>query len=164
MTTNNDNNTKSIRPIVDHSLRQFAKKRVVVYARVSRTGELKHESIEAQKRNLTSDIEKHPSWVFAGYYVDEGVTGTRLNRPEFNRMMDDARAGKLDIILTKTVSRFGRNMSAVLKVLQELKEMDVIVIFDNEHISTADNDSLIRLQYSSIMAEREAKQNSDNKK
>ena len=158
------NNNKSMRPIMNHSLRQFAKKRVAVYARVSRTGEWKHESIEAQKRNLAADIEKHPGWTFAGYYVDEGVTGTKLNRPEFNRMMDDARAGKLDIILTKTVSRFGRNMAAVLKVLQELKEMDIIVIFDNENISTADKDSLIRLQYNSIMAEKEAEQTSKNQK
>lgn len=165
MTANEDNNNnKDLRFIGSSSLDMFEKKRVAVYARISQVGELKHQSIEAQKANLKTDIAKHPDWEFVGFYVDEGVTGTKMNRPEFSRMLHDARAGKIDIILTKSVSRFGRNASAVLKILQELKSIDVIVIFDNEHINTADNNGLIRLQYLSIMAEREAKQTSDYQK
>ena len=154
----------TIRHKIATNLDQFKRKRVAVYARVSREGAEKHHSMEAQEENLRAYIGKHPGWIFAGVYADEGVTGTKMNRPEFNRMMKDARAGKIDIILTKAVSRFGRNTAQVLKVLQELKELDVIVIFDSEQISTADSDCLIRLQYNSIMAEHEAEQNSKNKK
>ena len=154
----------TIRHKIATNLDQFKRKRVAVYARVSREGAEKHRSMEAQEENLRAYIGKHPGWIFVGVYADEGVTGTKMNRPEFNRMMKDARAGKIDIILTKAVSRFGRNTARVLKVLQELKELDVIVIFDSEQISTADSDCLIRLQYNSIMAEHEAEQNSKNKK
>lgn len=155
---------RRIRPILDYSLNQYKKKRVAVYARVSRTGEMKHQSIEAQKKNLKADIEKHPGWVFAGFYVDEGFTGTKMNRPEFTRMIEDARAGKIDIIMTKKVSRFGRNTTEVLKILQELKEMDVIVIFDGDQVNTADSKGMLRIYYQSVMAEKEAQQNSENKK
>lgn len=168
MKENNDNDNhkyrKKMRPISDHMLRYFTKKRVAVYARVSRESDLKHKSIEAQMDNLKDYIARHPDWEFAGYYVDEGITGTKLDRPEFNRMIDDARAGKIDIILTKSVSRFGRNVAAVLRILQELKTMGVTVIFDSENINTDDNNSLIRLQYNSIMAEKEAEQTSKNQK
>lgn len=155
---------KTIRHTLAPTLKKLEKKRVAVYARVSREGELKHQSIEAQKNNLKTDIIKRPDWEFVDFYVDEGVTGTKMNRPEFNRMMDDARNGKIDIILTKTVSRFGRNTAMVLKSIQELKELDVTVIFDNENVSTADPEGMFYLQLLGIQAEAEAKQASDNQK
>lgn len=155
---------KTIRTTLASSLKQFEKKKVAVYARVSREGELKHHSIEAQKTNLEQEINQRPDWIFVDFYVDEGVSGTKMNRPEFNRMVDDARNGKIDIILTKTVSRFGRNTAGVQKVLRELQELDVIVIFDNENINTDNPDSMFYLQFLGIQAEAEAKQTSDYQK
>lgn len=155
---------KTIHYDIGYTLRQLRKKRVAVYARVSRDGEVKHHSIEAQMENLKADITKRPDWEFVDFYVDEGISGTKLNRPEFNRMMDDARAGKIDIILTKTVSRLGRNSAALLKVLQELKELDVTVIFDGENINTADPNALFYLQFRAVQAETEARQNSEYQK
>ena len=156
--------TRTIRETSDTTLRLFETKKVAVYARVSRESEVKHHSIEAQKQYLKEYINQHPFWDFAGYYVDEGVTGTKLDRPALNRMIDDAKEGKIDIILTKSVSRLGRNTSAVLKLLQELKEMDVTVVFDTEHISTADPEGMFYLQSQCIMAEATSKQNSDYQK
>lgn len=154
--------TKTIRPTLATNLKQFKLKRVAVYTRVSREGKDKHHSIQMQKEHLRDDIEKHPFWRFVGFYVDEGVTGTKLDRPEFNRMMHDARAGKIDIVLMKTVSRLGRNMVAVQKVLHELQQLDVTVIFENENISSDDPDAFFHLQFLAIQAEEEARQTSDN--
>ncbi len=155
---------KIIRRTLDYSLHQFDVQKVAVYARVSRDGEIKHHSIETQKAFLKEYVGQHPDWEFVDFYVDEGITGTKLNRPELNRMIQDAKAGKIDIILTKSVSRFGRNTSAVLKMLQELKEIDVTVIFDNEHVSTADPEGMFYLQSLCVMAEAEARQNSEYQK
>lgn len=157
-------NERYISYIPRSDLKQFTNKKVAIYSRVSRTGKEKHHSIEAQTRYLERYVEDHPGWDFVGHYVDEGVTGTKLARPAFDRMMEDARAGKLDIILTKTVSRFGRNMTAVLDTLRELQALDVIVIFDNERLSTSDPDANLSLQFQGIQAEIESKQTSDYQK
>ena len=149
-------NNKIIRRTLDDLINDLKKKRVVVYARVSSEGAMKHHSIEAQTENLMSYIEKHPGWEYVGSYVDEGVTGTKFDRPAFSRMLDDARAGKIDIILTKSVSRMGRNSRALFKTLQELKELGVTVIFDSERISTDNQQAMLRLQYNGIMAEKTA--------
>lgn len=155
---------KYISYIPRSDLGQFSRKKVAVYSRVSRANEEKHHSIEMQIKHLEHYIESHPGWVFTKHYIDEGVTGTRLNRPAFNRMMEDARAGKIDIILTKSVSRFGRNMTAVLDIIRELKALDVAVIFDNENLNTADPDANFQLQFQGIQAEVESKHNSENQK
>jgi len=155
---------RTIRHSLVYSVAQLEEKKVAVYARVSRQGEMKHHSIEMQKENLKSQIEEHPGWKFTDIYVDEGYTGTKMDRPAFNRMMDDARHHKIDIILTKAVSRFGRNLKAVLGVLEELRSLDVTVIFDNEQISTANPESMLSLQMLAINAETEARQNSEYQK
>ena len=155
---------KTIRYYLATNSLEYDKKRVAVYARVSREGELKHISIEAQKNNLRDAVNQHPGWEFMDFYVDEGVTGTKMNRPEFNRMMHDAREGKIDIIYTKSVSRFGRNLSAVLVKLHELKSLGVEVIFDSDHISTNNPTALLTLQFNAIQAEATAKQASDYQK
>ena len=156
--------TKTIHYNLATNLRQFKKRRVAVYARVSRESEVKHLSIEAQKKHLKEDINMRPDWEFVDFYVDEGITGTRMDRPEFSRMMKDARDGKLDIILTKSVSRFGRNYTAVQTILQELIELGVIVIFNSENIRSDDPDAMLCLQFLGIQAEAEAKQTSDYQK
>ena len=160
----NITNERSIDYIPALDLSRYDPKKVAVYSRVSREGEEKHLSIENQMTNLEQDISRHPGWVLVDHYVDEGVTGTKLNRPEFNRLMEDARAGKIDIILTKSVSRFGRNMAAVQETINELNRIGVTVIFENDDINTANPDSLFYLQYLAIQAEAEAKQTSEYQK
>ena len=150
-----------IRFVGDTKLTRFNPKRVAIYTRVSTATELKHHSIEAQKEGLTEIISHHPDWVLADIYIDEGVTGTKLNRPAFNRLMQDTEDGKIDIILTKTVSRIGRNAAAVQKVIRRLKELGVTVIFDNEKIGTSNPDSAFYLQFLGTQAEAEARANSD---
>ena len=144
-----------------YSLKLLERKRVAVYARVSREGEWKHRSIEAQKENLRQYINQHANWEFVDFYVDEGVSGTKMNRPAFNRLLRDAREHKVDIILTKTVSRLGRNIKAVLKVLEELRELGVTVIFDNDHLNTADPDHMLALQMLGVQAEDQARRVSE---
>ena len=95
-------------------IKQFEHKRVVVYARTSRDDNNRRRSIDYQQTYLKQYVERNPRWRYVGSYIDIGVTGTKLNRPEFNRMMQDARDGKIDIILAKSVSRFGRNTATVL--------------------------------------------------
>lgn len=157
-------NEKTINYIPRLDLKQYDLKRVAVYARVSREGELKHQSIENQRQNLEKEVNNHPGWLFVGAYIDEGVTGTKMNRPEFNRLMEDARAGKIDIILTKSVSRFGRNIAAVQKTLHELSALNVSVLFDSDGINSADHESTFYLQYLSIQAENEARDTSEYQK
>ena len=147
---------KIIRHSLDDLFQEFKVKRVAVYARVSSEGELRHHSIEAQVNNLKSYVQQHLDWELVDCYVDEGVTGTKMDRPAFNLMMEDARRGKIDIILTKSVSRMARNYKALFKVLEELKDMGVTVIFDSEHISTDDPEAMFQLQMKSIAAEKTA--------
>ena len=149
---------------VDHSLYKLRQKRVAVYVRVSRETETKHVSVEAQKQFLLEEIGARANWEFVGFYVDEGVTGTKMHRPAFDKMLRDARAGKIDIILTKSISRFGRNNSEMQKVLQELKSMDVTVIFDSDKLSTANPMAMMSIQLMGIQAENEARQTSENQK
>ena len=153
-----------IRRTLDFAMRQFDVQRVAIYARVSRESEMKHHSIVAQKEHLKEFVDQHLDWEFVDFYIDEGVTGTRLDRPELNRLLQDVKAGKIDIILTKSVSRLGRNTAAVLKMLQDLKQRGVFVVFDNENVSTADPEGMFYLQTLCIMAEAESKQTSDYQK
>lgn len=164
MANESTSTSKYISYIPETDMKQFAFKKVAVYARVSRETEIKHHSIEMQVKSLEKDVNNHPGWIFVGAYIDEGVTGTKMNRPAFTKMMEDARNGKIDIIITKTVSRFGRNIIAVQKVLRELKNLNVTVIFESEGISTANPDAAFSLQYLSIQAENEARQTSEYQK
>ena len=86
-------------------------------------------------------IERTDGWVLAGIYADEAITGTsRVRRKDFNRMMEDALAGKIDYIVTKSISRFARNTVDTLSCIRELRNMDppVGVYFEKEHIDTLD--------------------------
>ena len=154
--------TTNIRYIPATSLTRFKPRRVAVYARVSREGEQKHHSIKMQTENLKQQVENHPGWIYKGVFIDEGITGTKLERPELNHLIEKARAGEIDIILTKSVSRLGRNHSETLKLIQELRELGVTIIFDNEHFTSMDSNADFRLHCLAIQAEKESKQCSEN--
>lgn len=99
------------------------RKKVAAYARVSMETERLHHSLAAQVSCYSALIQKNPEWEYAGVYADEGVTGTAASkRPEFVRMIADCDAGKIDIILTKSISRFARNTVDLLETVRHLKD------------------------------------------
>ena len=109
------------------------KTRVGYYARVSTLNEEQEDSYENQKEFFSKLILNRPDWELVGEYADWGTTGTKTEgRKEFNRMMEDARAGKIDRILVKSISRFARNTVDTLQTIRELKELGISVWFDNE--------------------------------
>ena len=116
------------------------KRRVAAYARVSTDSDEQLTSYEAQVDYYTHYIKERPDWVFAGMYADEGISGTNTRRREgFNQMIADALAGKIDLIITKSVSRFARNTVDSLTTVRKLKEKGVEVYFQKENIYTLDS-------------------------
>ena len=106
-------------------------KRVAAYARVSSDSEEQLNSVEAQKDYFEKLIKEKPEWIFAGVYADEGISGTTLNkRVAFNKMIEDAMNGKIDLIVTKSLSRFARNTVDALNVIRKLKSANVGVYFE----------------------------------
>ena len=111
-----------VRKIESVSMKVDVRKRVAAYARVSMETELLHHSLSAQISYYSSLIQKNPDWIYAGVYADEGITGTSIvHRDEFNRLMDDCNAGKIDMILVKSISRFTRDTVDCLNTVRYLK-------------------------------------------
>ena len=118
--------------------RQAGKLRVAAYARVSTDMADQLNSLAAQVSHYQSLLKQHPEWELADIYVDEGLTGTRLDvREDFLRMLQDCRRGRIDRILCKSVSRFGRNTGESLQTLRELRMLGISVCFEKEKIDTA---------------------------
>lgn len=105
--------------------------RVAAYCRVSTDQEEQLTSYEAQKTYYTEKIMTNPEWTMAGLFADEGITGTMAKkRPEFLKMIRKCRRGQIDVILTKSISRFARNTVDCLNFIRELKALGIAVIFD----------------------------------
>lgn len=139
--------------------------RVGAYCRVSTDREDQSNSLISQKRYFSDYIEQHGDWALADIYPDEGLSGTTTRRREqFNRMIADAQAGKLDLILTKEVSRFARNTVDTLKYTRRLKALGIGVIFLNDNIDTRDNDGELRLTLMASMAQEESRKTSQRVK
>lgn len=112
-------------------------KRVAAYCRVSTDKEEQEHSFETQKEMYTEMIMMKPTWQMAGIYADEGITGTiAKKRPGFMKMIEDCRKGKIDMIITKSVSRFSRNNLDCLMYVRELKQLGIPIIFEKEGINT----------------------------
>lgn len=115
------------------------KLRVAAYVRVATSDEETSTKFQAQMRFYTEYIESRQDWEFAGLYGDEGVTGlTTEERYSFLKMMQDARDGKIDLIMVKSISRFARNMTTLLDVVRELNSLGVGVYFETENLCTLD--------------------------
>ena len=135
------------------------RKRVAAYARVSMETEQLLHSLSAQVSHYSSLIQMNPEWEYAGVYVDEGVTGTSVaRRTEFKRLISDCDAGKIDIVLTKSISRFARDTVDCLNTIRHLKDIGVEVRFEREGISTftSDGELLLTLLASFAQAESES--------
>ena len=138
-------------------------RRVAAYARVSTNRECQQTSYEAQIQYYTRYIEKKPDWIFAGIYADEGVTGTSTQkRVAFLQMIQDAMDGKIDLIVTKSVSRFARNTVDSLSVIRKLKEHGVEIYFEKENIWTFDAKGELLITIISSLAQEESRSISEN--
>ena len=139
--------------------------RVAAYARVSTDSDEQMGSVEAQKDYFEKLIQKRPDWVLVGIYADEGISGTSLNRREaFNRMIADALDGKIDLIVTKSLSRFARNTVDTLNTIRKLKAEGIGVYFEKEDINTLDGKGEFLITLMSSLAEEESRSISENVK
>ena len=151
------------RLIVDSNTFKPKRLRVAAYARVSTEQDEQQNSYEAQVRYYTHYIESNPEWDFAGIYSDEGVTGTNTKRREgFNSMMDAAMNGEIDLILTKSISRFARNTVDTLSAVRELKEKGVEIRFEKEHLNSLDPKCESMMTVMSMLAQEESRSISEN--
>ena len=138
--------------------------RVAAYARVSSAKDAALHSVSAQISYYNELISNHPGWDFAGIYADEGYSGTKYERPEFQRLLADCHAGKIDMVITKSVTRFARNTVVLLETVRSLKEHNVDVYFEDQEMhSTSTNGELI-LTLIAMNAEEEARNVSENQK
>ena len=139
------------------------KRKVAGYARVSTDHDEQLTSYEAQLDYYTTLIKGHDDWEFAGMYSDEGVTGTSVKKREgFQTMVADALAGKIDLIITKSVSRFARNTVDSLSTIRELKERGTEVYFEKENIWTFDSKGELLITIMSSLAQEESRSISEN--
>ena len=139
------------------------KRRVAAYARVSTDNEEQLTSYEAQVDYYTNYIQGRDDWEFAGVYTDEGITGTNTKKREgFKSMVADALAGKIDLIITKSVSRFACNTVDSLTTIRKLKEHCVEVYFEKENIWTFDSKGELLLTIMSSLAQEESRSISEN--
>ena len=117
---------------------KYHQKRVAAYCRVSTDSEEQLTSYQNQMRVYTEMIAARKEWEFAGLYADEGISGTRADkRPEFQRMIRDCQNGKIDYIITKSVSRFARNTVECLEYIRSLKAQGIGIFFEEQNIDTA---------------------------
>lgn len=139
------------------------KKRVAAYARVSMDTERLQHSLSAQVSYYNDKIQKNPEWLFAGVYADNGISGTgTAKREEFNRLLADCEAGKIDLVLTKSISRFARNTVDLLETVRYLKEIGVEVWFERENIRSFDGDGELLLSILASFAQEESRSISEN--
>lgn len=138
------------------------RKRVAAYARVSSGKEAMLHSLSAQISYYSEYIAKHSDWDYSGIFADEAMTGTKDNRPEFQKMLKECRAGNIDLILTKSISRFARNTVTVLESIRELKALGVDVFFEEQNIHSISAQGEVMLTILSSYAQEESRSASEN--
>ena len=138
--------------------------RVAAYARVSCDKDTMLHSLAEQVSKYSRMIQSNAAWEYAGVYADEGITGTKEDRPEFQRLLADCRAGKIDMIITKSISRFARNTVTLLKTVRELKLLGIDVFFEENKIHSLQAEGEVLLTILSSYAQAESFSASENTK
>lgn len=139
--------------------------RVAAYCRVSTDTDAQLESLEAQKQHYETYIAGRDDWEFAGLYFDEGISGTKKERrPELLRMIADCEVGKIDFVITKSISRFARNTTDCLEMVRKLLDLSIPIYFEKENLNTSSMESELFLAILSSMAEGESTSISENNK
>ena len=142
--------------VIEPKMNTFNKLRVCAYCRVSTEEEEQANSLENQMEHYEEEIRSNPSYEFAGIYHDFGISGFKENRPCFQKMLQAARDHEIDLIITKSVSRFCRNTDTLLKAVRELKDLGVGVIFELQHINTLATSGEILLTVLAAFAQAES--------
>ena len=144
--------------------RQPKLKRVAAYARVSSGKDAMLHSLAAQVEYYSNYIRRHPGWEYVGVYADEAKTGTKDSREQFQQLLTDCKAGKIDHILTKSISRMARNTVTLLETVRELKGMGITVYFEEQNIDTSTDDGELMLSILASYAQEESLSASENQK
>ncbi len=156
---------KANKRLISNNKKPGHKLRVCAYCRVSTNTDEQHDSFTSQVNYYKALIANDPSWENAGIYADEGISGVNADkRPDFQRMIADCMAGKIDIILVKSISRFARNTLDTLNYIRTLKEKGVSVRFEEEHIDTMTADGELLLTVLSSVAQQEVQNTSEHVK
>ena len=138
---------------------------VAIYGRVSTEHEAQLSALENQLQWYDDQVKYHPNWTVCERYIDEGITGTQAKkRPAFLKMIEDAKQGKFDLIVTREVCRFARNVVDTLVVTRELKGIGVEVFFIDDNIWTMDGDGELRLSLMATLAQEESRKTSERVK
>lgn len=146
-------------------VKEKEKLRVAAYARVSTDLDSQETSIENQREHYLHYIKGHEDWELAGIYEESGVSGTKAeSRPELMKLMKDCRAGEIDLVITKSISRFARNTSECIAMVRELTDIGVTLIFEKENIDTSKMESEFLLTLLAAFAESESQSISTNQK
>ena len=140
------------------------KTRVAAYARVSTGKDAMLHSLAAQVSYYNKMISEQAGWEFAGIYADEALTGTKDTRAEFQRLISDCKAGKIDMIIVKSISRFARNTFTMLKTVRELKTLGIDVFFEEQNLHTLSAEGEMVLTFLASFAQEEARSSSENVK
>lgn len=138
--------------------------RVAAYARVSSDKDAAFHSLEAQTEYYEQYVAAHPGWQLVGIYSDNGISGTIINRPEFQRMLQDCRDGKIDLVVTKSITRFARNTVILLETIRELKRLGVDTYFEKENMHSISPDGELLVTLLAMYAEEEARSASENQR
>lgn len=138
--------------------------RTAAYARVSSSKDAMLHSLSAQVSYYNKLIQSNPEWLFCGVYADEALTGTKDNRENFQRLLSECRAGRIDLIITKSISRFARNTVTLLETVRELKELGVDVYFEEQNIHSISPDGEFMLTLLGSYAQEESYSASENQK
>ena len=149
----------------DESSREIRKLRVAAYCRVSTELEQQQSSYDIQIEYYTRHIMQNPNWIFAGVFADDGRSATNtFRRDDFNQLMDQCLKGKVDMVITKSISRFARNTVDCISWVRKLKEKNVAVYFEKENLNTLDDSTEMILTILSSQAQEESRAISTNVK
>ena len=155
---------RTIKRVVFPTPRPIEVTRVAAYARVSSGKDAMLHSLSAQVSYYSSLIQKHPGWLYCGVYADEALTGTKDSRENFQRLLTACRNGEVDLVITKSISRFARNTVTLLQSVRELKELGVDVYFEEQNIHTMSADGELMLTILASYAQEESRSASENQK
>lgn len=153
---------RKITKIENTRLMPIKRKRVAAYARVSTGHEKQLHSLSAQISYYNSYIGSRGDWELIGIYADAAQTGTKDDRPEFQRLIKDARAHKIDMVIVKSITRLARNTVTLLKTVREFKDLQIDIYFEKENIHTLSADGELMLTLLASFAQEESRSVSEN--
>ena len=148
--------------VIPQTIKRKTLIRTAAYARVSMEKETAVRSLSAQVDYYTKYIQSNPDYEMAGIYIDEAKSGTKDTRENFVRLLEDCESGKIDLIITKSVSRFSRNTVDLLSTCRRLKELGIDVYFESQNIHALSSEGEMMLTLLASMAQEEARSDSEN--